>query len=74
MSANDTVNSERKAHDQLFATALRTPGLSNMRPGIVKEVLHYDMLFAPQKAGLLDGLVFRGRYGTSACVWFAASQ
>jgi len=60
MSANEPVNSERKALDQLVATALRTPGFSNMRPGIVKEVLHYDMLFALQKARLLDGLVFQG--------------
>ena len=46
MSANEPVNSERKALDQLVATALRTLGCSNMRPGIVKEVLRYDMMFA----------------------------
>ena len=60
MAPERSVGDERRALDGLVAAALRTPGYARMRPGVVKEVLHYDMLFALQRVGLLDGLVFRG--------------
>ena len=60
MSPERRVDDERRALDDVVASALRTPGYAAMRPGIVKEVLHYDMLFALQREGLLDGLTFQG--------------
>lgn len=60
MSPERSIDDERKVLDELVALALRTPGYARMRPGIVKEVLHYDMLFALQRSRLLDGLVFQG--------------
>ena len=60
MSSERAVHEERKALDEVVATALRTPGYGRLRPGVVKEVLHYDMLFALHRAKLLDGLVFQG--------------
>ena len=60
MSPERAIDDERRALDDVVAAALRTPGYARMRPGIVKEVLHYDMLFALHREGLLDGLVFQG--------------
>lgn len=39
------------------------PGRAHMRPVIEKELLHYDILFVLEQAGLLDHLTFQG--GTS---------
>ena len=47
----------------LVELAMREEGYANMRPVIEKELLHYDLLFALDKQGLLDKLVFQG--GTS---------
>lgn len=47
----------------LVALAMRNPDLQAMRPVVEKELLHYDILFALDRAGLLKGLVFQG--GTS---------
>ena len=60
MSFEQSVDDEQRALDDVVAAALRTPGYARMRPGVVKEVLHYDMLFALHRSGLLDGLVFHG--------------
>ena len=37
-----------------------TKGNEGLRPVIEKEILHYDIMFALDKSGLLDGLVFQG--------------
>lgn len=43
--------------------AMRDPALSGLRPVVEKELLHYDILFALEREGLLDNLTFQG--GTS---------
>lgn len=47
----------------LVALAMEQPGLTALRPVVEKEILHYDIFHALDKAGLLKGLVFQG--GTS---------
>ncbi|MFX4300116.1 nucleotidyl transferase AbiEii/AbiGii toxin family protein [Pseudosulfitobacter pseudonitzschiae] len=37
-----------------------TKGNEGLRPVIEKEILHYDIMFALDKSGLLDNLVFQG--------------
>lgn len=49
--------------DALVARAMAIPGRTRMRPVVEKELLHYDILFALDREGLLDGLTFQG--GTS---------
>lgn len=44
----------------LVLRALAVPGRAHMRPVIEKELLHYDILFALEQAGLLDRLTFQG--------------
>jgi predicted nucleotidyltransferase component of viral defense system len=43
--------------------AMRGPDLSGLRPVVEKELLHYDILFALDRQGLLENLTFQG--GTS---------
>lgn len=43
--------------------AMRDPELSGLRPVVEKELLHYDILFALDREGLLENLTFQG--GTS---------
>ncbi len=54
---------EKEDFDALVEIALAQGGTKTMRPVIEKELLHYDILFALDKARLLDRLVFQG--GTS---------
>lgn len=42
-------------------------GTEGMRPVVEKELLHYDILFALQKGGFLDGLVFQGGTALRLC-------
>lgn len=42
--------------------------VSHMRPVIVKQLLHYDILFALESQGLLDRLTFQG--GTCLRLYF----
>jgi len=44
----------------LVDMALKMGGRTHMRPVIEKELLHYDILFALDKAGLLEPLTFQG--------------
>jgi len=48
------------------------PGRSNMRPVVEKELLHYDILFALDKEGLLDSLTFQG--GTLLRLCYGSSR
>lgn len=49
--------------ERLTALAMSDPGRRHMRPVIQKELLHYDILYSLDAAGLLDRLTFQG--GTS---------
>lgn len=49
--------------ERLTALAMSDPGRTHMRPVIQKELLHYDILYCLDNAGLLDQLTFQG--GTS---------
>lgn len=49
--------------ERLTALAMNDPGRAHMRPVIQKELLHYDILYSLDNAGLLDQLTFQG--GTS---------
>ncbi|MEQ8514378.1 MAG: nucleotidyl transferase AbiEii/AbiGii toxin family protein, partial [Chromatocurvus sp.] len=49
--------------ERLTALATSEPGRAHMRPVIQKELLHYDILYCLDNAGLLDSLTFQG--GTS---------
>lgn len=44
----------------LVARAMAVSGRSHMRPVIEKELLHYDILFTLDNAGLLSSLTFQG--------------
>lgn len=56
----------------LVEKAMREQGRSHMRPVIEKEILHYDILFALDNAGLLDRLTFQG--GTSLRLCYGAQR
>lgn len=51
----------------LVEQAMRIQGRSHMRPVIEKELLHYDILFALDTAGLLDKLTFQGGTALRLC-------
>lgn len=51
---------------------MRVQGRPHMRPVIEKELLHYDILFALDTAGLLDNLTFQG--GTSLRLCYGAPR
>lgn len=57
---------------QLVEWAMATPEVSYMRPVVEKELLHYDILFALEQAGLLDNLVFQG--GTSLRLCYGGNR
>lgn len=50
----------RKNFNALIEKAMQMEGRAHMRPVIEKELLHYDILFALDKEGLLDKLTFQG--------------
>lgn len=54
---------EPEDFENLVAKAMAEPGRRAMRPVIEKELLHLDILYALDEAGLLDDLTFQG--GTS---------
>ncbi len=56
----------------LVDLAMATGGKKHMRPAIEKELLHYDILFALDKYGLLDELTFQG--GTSLRLCYGAPR
>jgi predicted nucleotidyltransferase component of viral defense system len=57
---------------QLVNRAMTNDNLTHMRVVVEKELLHYDILFALEKGGLLDGLVFQG--GTSLRLCHGANR
>ncbi len=56
----------------LVERALRVEGQHHMRPVIEKELLHYDILFALDKEGLLKQLTFQG--GTALRLCYGAQR
>jgi len=53
--------------DLLVERAMRAGHRAHMRPVIEKELLHYDILFAMDQAGLLDPLTFQGGTALRLC-------
>lgn len=47
-------------YEQLVARAMEDPARKAMRPVIEKELLHFDILYALDREGLLDALTFQG--------------
>ena len=56
----------------LVERALTSNYVTSMRPVIEKELLHYDILFCLDQAGLLDELVFQG--GTSLRLCYGGNR
>ncbi len=53
--------------NDLVERAMRAGNRSHMRPVVEKELLHYDILFALDKDGLLDLLTFQGGTALRLC-------
>ena len=51
----------------LVELAMRTEGLSAMRPVVEKELLHYDIFHALDSEGLLKNIVFQGGTALRLC-------
>jgi len=51
---------DRADFQALVERAMQATGRAQMRPVVEKELLHYDLLFALDSAGLLDTLTFQG--------------
>lgn len=56
-----------KEFNALVDLAMQTPGLSAMRPVVEKEILHYDIFHALDRAGMLKHLVFQGGTALRLC-------
>ncbi|SFN84554.1 nucleotidyl transferase AbiEii/AbiGii toxin family protein [Xenorhabdus japonica] len=64
---------ERSDFVQLVKQAMqKNTHISHMQPVIEKELLHYDILFCLDQAGLLDTLVFQG--GTSLRLCYGGNR
>lgn len=57
---------------QLVERAMADQHVSHMRAVVEKELLHYDILYALEQAGLLDALVFQG--GTSLRLCYGGNR
>lgn len=51
--------------DHLVQLAMAQVATPQIRPVVEKELLHFDILFCLNQAGLLDNLVFQGGTSTS---------
>jgi predicted nucleotidyltransferase component of viral defense system len=63
---------DQKNFAQLVDRAMTSDNVSHMRAVVEKELLHYDILFALEKGGFLDTLVFQG--GTSLRLCHGANR
>jgi len=61
-----------ESFDTLVERAMQTGGRAHMRSVIEKELLHYDILFALDQAGLLERLTFQG--GTALRLCYGAQR
>lgn len=66
------MTSDKQNFMQLVERAMAAPQVGHMRAVIEKELLHYDILFALEQAGLLDNLVFQG--GTSLRLCYGGNR
>ena len=57
---------------QLVSKAMQDENMAHMRAVIEKELLHYDILFALEKGGLLEKLTFQG--GTSLRLCYGGNR
>lgn len=53
--------------NELVDAAMQQPGRAAMRPVVEKEILHYDIFYALDAAGLLKELVFQGDTSLRLC-------
>ncbi len=51
----------------LVGRATEDPRLNGMQLVVEKELLHYDILFAMEQGGFLEGLVFQGGTALRLC-------
>ncbi len=58
--------------NKLVETAIKDSDYKHMHPVIVKELLHYDILYALDQEGLLDTLTFQG--GTCLRLCYGSSR
>lgn len=63
---------DQENFEQLVNRAMVNDNFTHMRAVIEKELLHYDILFALEKAGLLDSLVCQG--GTSLRLCYGGNR
>lgn len=63
---------DQKNFAQLVNRAMQAKNVSHMRSVIEKELLHYDILFALEKGGLLNELTFQG--GTSLRLCYGGNR
>lgn len=63
---------DQENFEQLVNRAMSNENVTHMRTVIEKELLHYDILFALEKGGLLDSLVFQG--GTSLRLCYGGNR
>lgn len=63
---------DKEDFNALVALAMSREGLTHMRAVVIKELLHYDILFALENEGILDQLTFQG--GTSLRLCFGAPR
>ena len=61
-----------ESFDALVERAMQVGGRAHMRPVIEKELLHHDILFALDQAGLLEQLTFQG--GTALRLCYGAQR
>lgn len=63
---------DQENFELLVNKAMQVENVSHMRSVIEKELLHYDILFALEKGGLLDKLTFQG--GTSLRLCYGGNR
>ncbi|MCO6356228.1 nucleotidyl transferase AbiEii/AbiGii toxin family protein [Pseudoalteromonas shioyasakiensis] len=66
------MKTEQENFAQLVNLAMQTTNVSHMRAVIEKELLHYYILFALERGGFLDKLVFQG--GTSLRLCYGGNR
>jgi predicted nucleotidyltransferase component of viral defense system len=66
------MTTEQADFNSLVERVLEANGDSGNRPVIEKELLHYDILFALDQAGMLDNVVFQG--GTSLRLCYGSNR
>ncbi|WP_282110951.1 nucleotidyl transferase AbiEii/AbiGii toxin family protein [Shewanella algicola] len=66
------MQTDQQDFETLVNLAMQDGAVSHMRAVVEKELLHYDILFALEKGGFLDELVFQG--GTSLRLCYGGNR